>query len=54
MYESSKKSIILPTSEVFKNGYVKAVETALNLYLNGSLKLKTAFEKAQEYIESHK
>lgn len=54
MYKSSKKSIILPTSEVFKNGYVKAVETALNLYLNGSLKLKTAFEKAQEYIESHK
>jgi len=51
---SAKRAIVLPTSKVFKEGYVKAVETALNLYLSGKMNLKTAFEKAQEYIEAHK
>lgn len=51
---SAKRAIVLPTSKVFKEGYVKAVETALSLYLSGKMELKTAFEKAQEYIEDHK
>ena len=54
MNVSSKRSITLPTSRVFKEGYVRAVGTALKLYLSGKMKLEDAFEKAQEYIEAHK
>jgi len=53
MSMSAERSLILPTSKVFKNAYVPAVSTALSLYLNGELSLKEAFSKAQEYINNH-
>ncbi len=54
MKVSEERAMILPTTKIFKVGYMRAVKTALNLYLTGKMNVKEAFEKAQEYIEARK
>ncbi len=54
MQVSEERSMILPTTRIFKEGYMRSLKTALRLYLSGKMSLKEAFDRAQEYIESHK